>query len=84
MLCNMYVCRGVARVSFSSCQRNLIKTFQIEAMIAMITKMALIYRLPVDPSVPLLTPTRHFGQLPPENMPLVICSTLNVDKYILG
>ena len=29
-------------VSFSSCQRNLIKTFQIEAMIAMITKMATI------------------------------------------
>ena len=27
-------------VSFSSCQRNLIKTFQIEAVIALITKMA--------------------------------------------
>ena len=26
------------RVSFSSCQRNLIKTFQIEDMIALITK----------------------------------------------
>ena len=26
-------------VSFSSCQRTLIKTFQIEAMIALITKM---------------------------------------------
>ena len=31
------------RVSFSSCQRNLIKTFQIEAMIALITKMVLIF-----------------------------------------
>ena len=30
-------------VSFSSCQRNLIKTFQIEAMIALITKMVLIF-----------------------------------------
>ena len=30
-------------VSFSSCQRNLIKTFQIEAMIALITKMAMIF-----------------------------------------
>ena len=28
--------------SFSSCQRNWIKTFQIEAMIALITKMVLI------------------------------------------
>jgi hypothetical protein len=27
-------------ISFSSCQRNLIKTFQIEAMIALITKMS--------------------------------------------
>ena len=32
-----------AKVSFSSCQRNLIKTFQIEAMIALITKMVLIF-----------------------------------------
>ena len=32
-----------ARVSFSSCQQNLIKTFQIEAMIALITKMLLIF-----------------------------------------
>ena len=31
------------KVSFSSCQRNLIKTFQIEAMIALITKMAMIF-----------------------------------------
>ena len=31
-----------ANVSFSSCQRNLIKTFQIEGMIALITKMTLI------------------------------------------
>ena len=30
-------------VRFSSCQRNLIKTFQIEGMIALITKMALIF-----------------------------------------
>ena len=30
-------------VSFSSCQQNLIKTFQIEAMIALITKMAMIF-----------------------------------------
>ena len=29
------------QVSFSSCQPNLIKTFQIEAMIALITKMVL-------------------------------------------
>ena len=29
----------LARVSFSSCQQNLIKTFQIEGMIALITKM---------------------------------------------
>ena len=28
-----------AQVSFSSCQRNLIKTFQIEGMIALITKL---------------------------------------------
>ena len=33
----------VASVSFSSCQRNLIKTFQIEGMIALITKMTLIF-----------------------------------------
>ena len=32
-------------VSFSSCQRNLIKTFQIEGMIALITKMTLIFFL---------------------------------------
>ena len=30
-------------VSFSSCQRNLIKTFQIDGMIALITKMAMIF-----------------------------------------
>jgi hypothetical protein len=30
-------------VSFSSCEWNLIKTFQIEAMIALITKMALVF-----------------------------------------
>ena len=34
---------GDPLVSFSSCQRNLIKTFQIEAMIALITKMVLIF-----------------------------------------
>ena len=33
----------LAVVSFSSCQRNLIKTFQIEGMIALITKMNLIF-----------------------------------------
>ena len=31
------------QVSFSSCQQNLIKTFQIEGMIALITKMTLIF-----------------------------------------
>ena len=36
-------CAVQAQVSFSSCQRNLIKTFQIEAMIALITKMILIF-----------------------------------------
>ena len=30
-------------VSFSSCQRNLIKTFQIDGIIALITKMDLIF-----------------------------------------
>ena len=30
-------------VNFSSCQRNLIKTFQIEGMIALIAKMDLIF-----------------------------------------
>ena len=30
-------------ISFSSCQRNLIKTFQIEGMIELITKMTLIF-----------------------------------------
>ena len=30
-------------VNFSSCQRNLIKTFHIEGMIALITKMTLIF-----------------------------------------
>ena len=34
---------NVIKVSFSSCQRNLIKTFQIEAIIALITKMAMIF-----------------------------------------
>ena len=33
----------ITNVSFSSCQRNLIKTFQIEAIIALITKMAMIF-----------------------------------------
>ena len=32
-----------AIVSFSSCQRNLIKTFQIEGMIALNKKMDLIF-----------------------------------------
>ena len=31
------------QVSFSSCQRNLLNTFQIEAMIALITKIDLIF-----------------------------------------
>ena len=35
--------QAAIKVSFSSCQRNLIKTFQIEAMIALITKMILIF-----------------------------------------
>ena len=34
---------GVTEVSFSSCQRNLKKTFQIEGMIALIAKMDLIF-----------------------------------------
>ena len=34
---------SLATVSFSSCQRILIKTFQIEAIIALITKMAMIF-----------------------------------------
>ena len=33
----------ISLVSFSSCQRNLIKTFQIEAMIALITKMVYFF-----------------------------------------
>ena len=33
----------VTVVSFSSCQWNLVKTFQIEAMTALITKMALVF-----------------------------------------
>jgi hypothetical protein len=33
----------LTEVNFSSCQRNLIKTFQIEGMIALITKMTLIF-----------------------------------------
>ena len=34
---------SIALVIFSSCQRNLIKTFQIEAIIALITEMAMIF-----------------------------------------
>ena len=34
---------STSNLSFSSCQRNLIKTFQIEGMIALITKMTLIF-----------------------------------------
>ena len=34
---------GVPTVSFSSRQRNLIKTFQIKGMIALITKMHLVF-----------------------------------------
>ena len=33
----------LVHVSFSSCQRNLIKTFQIEGMIALIAKMDMIF-----------------------------------------
>ena len=36
-------CYYYTQVSFSSCQRNLIKTFQIEAMFALITKVGLIF-----------------------------------------
>ena len=36
-------CGARTTVSFSSCQRNLIKTFQIEGIIALITKMAMIF-----------------------------------------
>ena len=32
-----------AQVIFSSCQRNLIKTFKIEAMTLLITKLALVF-----------------------------------------
>ena len=39
----MHLCFHIPIVSFSSCQRNLIKTFQIEGMIALITKMDLIF-----------------------------------------
>ena len=34
---------GYPLVSFSFCQQNFIKTFQIEAMIALVTKMVLIF-----------------------------------------
>ena len=37
------VCLLDAVVSFSSCQRNLIKTFQIQGMITLITKMTFIF-----------------------------------------
>ena len=37
------VSAAMVAVSFSSCQQNLIKTFQIEAIIALITKMAMIF-----------------------------------------
>ena len=33
----------ITQVSFSSCQQNLLKTFQIETMIALITKIDLIF-----------------------------------------
>ena len=38
-------CNGnyATQASFSSCQRKLIKTFQIYAIIALITKMALVF-----------------------------------------
>ena len=34
---------SLVSVNFSLCQQNLIKTFQIEAMTALITKMALVF-----------------------------------------
>ena len=40
--CKREISTVIRVVSFSSCQQNLIKTFQIEAMIAVITKMELI------------------------------------------
>jgi hypothetical protein len=58
-ICAMSICPGSVTVvltgqiilmkfshtmaSFSSCQPNLIKTFQIKAMIVLITKMAMIF-----------------------------------------
>ena len=36
-------CNVTAKVSFSSCQRNLIEKFQIEAMFALITRIGLIF-----------------------------------------
>ena len=38
-----YFHKAVAIINFSSCQQNLIKTFQIEAMTALITKMAMVF-----------------------------------------
>ena len=37
------IIKTIHRLSFSSCHRNLIKTFQIEAMIALIKKKPLIF-----------------------------------------
>ena len=37
------VIASAPQVNFSSCQQNLIKIFQIESMIALITKMTLIF-----------------------------------------
>ena len=44
--CQMKQCEIECTVpygGFSSCQRNLIKTFQIDGMIALITKMDLMF-----------------------------------------
>jgi hypothetical protein len=43
LLCIEKISYVLLAASFSSCQQNLIKTFQIEAMIALITKMALVF-----------------------------------------
>ena len=40
---NVVIVFIIPKVSFSSCQRNLTKTFQIEGMITLITKMTLVF-----------------------------------------
>ena len=41
--CEATMLEARTTVSFSSCQQNLIKTFQIEGMITLITKMGLTF-----------------------------------------